>query len=80
MNTDKCHLVTNHADDVSAKRGCGVADGCGVCVGGGGGGSAKIEGVIIKFKKSVKFLGINIDNKLDFDKTVSLKLHILSRI
>ena len=30
--------------------------------------SAKIEGVIIKCKKSVELLGINIDNKLDFDE------------
>ena len=49
--------------------------------------SALIEGVKIECKKSVKLLGIYIDNKLDFDehiskicKKVSLKLHALSRI
>ena len=49
--------------------------------------SAFIEGVKIECKKSVKLLGIYIDNKLDFDehiskicKKVSLKLHALSRI
>ena len=49
--------------------------------------SALIEGVKIEFKKSVKLLGIYIDNKLDFDepkskicKKVSLKLHAVSRI
>ena len=49
--------------------------------------SATIEGEIIKCKKSIKLLGINIDNKLCFNehiskicKKVSLKLHALSRI
>ena len=32
--------------------------------------SAKIEGVIVKWKKSVKLLGINIDNKLDFHEHI----------
>ena len=46
-----------------------------------------IEEEIIKGSKSVKLLGINIDNKLDFNKhvlticnKVSLKLHALARI
>ena len=46
-----------------------------------------IEGEIIRCKKSIKLLGINIDNKLCFNehiskicKKVSLKLHALSRI
>ena len=49
--------------------------------------SATIDGEIIKCKKSIKLLGINIDNKLCFNehiskicKKVSLKLHLLSRI
>ena len=49
--------------------------------------SATIEGEIIKCKKSIKLLGINIDNKLRFNehiskicKRVSLKLYTLSRI
>ena len=49
--------------------------------------SVVIDGEIIKGEKSVKLLGINIDNKLDFNyhvsnlcKKVSLKLHALTRI
>ena len=49
--------------------------------------SATIAGETIKCEKSVKLLGINIDNKLDFNdhvskicKKVSLKLHALARI
>ena len=49
--------------------------------------SAVIAGETIKCKNSVKLLGINIDNKLDFNehvsnicKKVSIKLHALSRI
>ena len=66
MNAGKCHLlVTNHDADVSVN----------------------IDGEIIKGSKSVKLLGLYIDNKLDFNehiskicKTVSLKLHALTRI
>ena len=49
--------------------------------------SAIISGESITCRKSVKLLGINIDNKLDFNihisglcKKVSLKLHALARI
>ena len=49
--------------------------------------TAFIDEEIIKGSKSVKLLGINIDNKLDFNKhvsticnKVSLKLHALARI
>ena len=49
--------------------------------------SVNIDGEIIKGSKSVKLLGLCIDNKLDFNehiskicKKVSLKLHALSRI
>ena len=49
--------------------------------------SVVIDGKTIKGEKSIKLLGINIDNKLDFNdhvsnlcKKVSLKLHALTRI
>ena len=49
--------------------------------------SISVDGYDIKAKKSVKLLGVKIDNKLDFNehvsnicKKVSLKIHVLAKI
>ena len=77
MNVDKCHLlITNHADKCHLLITNHDADI-----------SVAIEGETIKGGKSVKFLGRNIDDKLDFTnhvsnvcKKIGHKLHALTRI